>query len=368
MARDDLPELLFRQYDLRGTLDNQLAEIHRVIDAYQAEALVREPDDELVAEFTERFRVDAPVLTEGAISVDPEEVQVDVSGDRNRDIRDRGRPFYVPGIQVTYYVPFTGDQNMFKFAPSTHDFNPPRADIVGQELHFRYKRAGADVATTKVDFERELAKVRQYLGWMSNDASMYNATLPAKIRAKIAERRGRLEKTRTEIQALGIPLRLAQQRSPPPASTSPSGPAEKRPAAKPSYDVALSFAGENRAYVEQVAEAIKRAGVKVFYDKFESATLWGKNLVDHLANIYQHQSRFVVMFISKPYVERAFPTHERQHAQARALVAKEEYILPARFDDTEVPGLAPTVAYADLRKVSPEELADLILTKLGRKR
>jgi hypothetical protein len=35
------------------------------------------------------------------------------------------------------------------------------------------------------------------------------------------------------------------------------------------YDVALSFAGEDRHYVEQVAEILKRKGISVFYDKYE---------------------------------------------------------------------------------------------------
>ena len=367
MARHDLPESLFRQYNLRASLDNQDGAVAQAVEEYPAESLLREPEAQLVEHFTERFRVDAPVLTEGAISVAAEESQVDVSQDFDRAIYDRGRPSYVPGIEVTYYVPFTGDHNLFKFAPSTHDFNPPRADVVGQELHFRYKRAGADVATTKVDFERELAKVRQYLGWMSNETTMYNSSLPPKIRSRVADRRARLERTNAEMQSLGIPLRRVQTPAPPPAASVRAAGKPPSPVT-PNYDVALSFAGENRAYVERVAEAIKEAGVNVFYDRFETATLWGKNLVDHLANIYQHRSRFVVMFISKFYVEKAFPTHERQHAQARALVAKEEYILPARFDDTEVPGLAPTVAYADLRNLSPEQLAQLILSKVGGKR
>ena len=72
------------------------------------------------------------------------------------------------------------------------------------------------------------------------------------------------------------------------------------------------------------------------------------------------------MFISKHYVEKAWTTHERQHAQARALVAKEEYILPARFDDTEVPGMTATVGHIDLSRTTPAELVALILTKLGR--
>jgi hypothetical protein len=134
------------------------------------------------------------------------------------------------------------------------------------------------------------------------------------------------------------------------------------------YDVALSFAGEDREYVEAVAEGLKAAGVSVFYDKFEAAGLWGKNLVDHLADIYKNRSRYVVMFVSKHYVAKPWTTHERQHAQDRALVAKEEYILPARFDDTEVPGMTNTVGYVSLKELPPERLVELILTKLGKSR
>jgi hypothetical protein len=32
------------------------------------------------------------------------------------------------------------------------------------------------------------------------------------------------------------------------------------------YDVALSFAGEQRSHVLEVAECLKKAGVNVFYD------------------------------------------------------------------------------------------------------
>jgi hypothetical protein len=111
---------------------------------------------------------------------------------------------------------------------------------------------------------------------------------------------------------------------------------------------------------------LRDAGISVFYDKFEKAGLWGKNLVDHLAEIYKNRSRYVVMFVSKHYVGKPWTTHERQHAQDRALVASEEYILPARFDDTEVPGMKNTVGYVSLRGLPPTELVDLILKKLGR--
>lgn len=41
-----------------------------------------------------------------------------------------------------------------------------------------------------------------------------------------------------------------------------------------------------------------------------------------------------------------------------------EYILPVRFDDTEIPGIPPTIAYVFANARSPKELAGLILQKL----
>ena len=104
------------------------------------------------------------------------------------------------------------------------------------------------------------------------------------------------------------------------------------------------------------------------YDGFEKANLWGKNLIDHLADIYQNKSRYVVMFISEHYVEKAWAKHERQHAQVRSLIAKDEYILPARLDDTDVPGMANTVGHVDLRKMTQSEFVDLVLAKLGKRK
>jgi len=132
------------------------------------------------------------------------------------------------------------------------------------------------------------------------------------------------------------------------------------------YEVVLSFAGEDREYVERVAEILKLNQVSLFYDNYEEASLWGKDLVEHLHKVYGGSARFCVMFISKYYADKVWPTHERRSAFEKAIESKEEYILPARFDDTSIPGLRKTIGYVDLKNKSPEDLAALILEKLGR--
>lgn len=130
------------------------------------------------------------------------------------------------------------------------------------------------------------------------------------------------------------------------------------------YDVALSYAGEDRGYVEEVARSLAVAGVKVFYDKLEETDLWGKNLYSHLSDVYRTRARFTVMFISRRYAEKRWTNFEREAAQARAFAESREYILPARFDDTEIPGMLPTTGYISVSERSPSELAALILHKL----
>lgn len=44
------------------------------------------------------------------------------------------------------------------------------------------------------------------------------------------------------------------------------------------YDVVLSFAGEDREYVEECADILTALGIKVFYDSYEQDVLWGKDL------------------------------------------------------------------------------------------
>jgi hypothetical protein len=156
-------------------------------------------------------------------------------------------------------------------------------------------------------------------------------------------------------------------------STSHAAPVQRSKPVKPKtsqrrgpykYDVCLSFAGENRGYVSRVAKCLRNRGVAVFYDMDEKAYLWGKNLVEHFGELYEKKARYCVMFISEYYARKLWTIHERRSAQARAFRSKKEYILPAYFDDTRLPGLPHTVADIDVKKHRPLQLAKVIIDKL----
>src|SRR5215469_2620742 len=109
------------------------------------------------------------------------------------------------------------------------------------------------------------------------------------------------------------------------------------------YDIAITYAREDRPCAEVLAQAFRLQGLKVFYDQYEKSTLWGKNLYDHLSDVYQHQAHYCVMLLSKSYAAKVWTTHEREAAQLRAVREKEEYILPIRLDEIELSGHLQTV-------------------------
>jgi hypothetical protein len=130
------------------------------------------------------------------------------------------------------------------------------------------------------------------------------------------------------------------------------------------YDVTLSFAGEDRDYVKKVAQVLSENGVKVFYDEFEEVDLWGKDLGIHFDFVYRKSARYCIPFISKHYKAKVWTNYEIRTAIARAIQSNEEYILPSRFDDTEIEGIRPTLGFIELTKYSPEQFASLIIKKL----
>lgn len=138
------------------------------------------------------------------------------------------------------------------------------------------------------------------------------------------------------------------------------------------HDVALSFAGEDRKYVEQVAKTLEANNIRVFYDTNESVQLLGKDLTDELDKVFRYQSRYCVMFISQHYIDKSWPTIERTSALKRAKSERKEYIIPGRFDDTTIPELFHTDAhpnvftdgYIDLQNTTPQEFAQIIIDKL----
>ena len=131
------------------------------------------------------------------------------------------------------------------------------------------------------------------------------------------------------------------------------------------FDIALSFAGEDREFVEKVAAALKAQDIRVFYDSDYSTEMWGEDLVEYLDSIYRLKARYAVIFISQSYAAKMWTSHERRSVLARALEDSDIYMLPVRLDDTKLSGLRPTIGYLDARQVGLAGIVSALIAKLN---
>lgn len=131
------------------------------------------------------------------------------------------------------------------------------------------------------------------------------------------------------------------------------------------FDIAVTFAGEDREFVAEVVGLVKEAGFRVFYDEDATVEMWGRDLTEYFPDVYERRSRFAVMFVSEHYAAKLWTRAERRSVLARALQSDQPYLLPVRLDATELPGVRSTVGYLDARVVGAAGVADAVKAKLG---
>lgn len=67
------------------------------------------------------------------------------------------------------------------------------------------------------------------------------------------------------------------------------------------YDVALSFAGEDREYAEHLSNHLEEFGLAVFYDKAEESRILADDVEAILGPIYEKDCRYVVAVLGERY-------------------------------------------------------------------
>lgn len=134
---------------------------------------------------------------------------------------------------------------------------------------------------------------------------------------------------------------------------------------EPRFDVAITFAGENRAIAAAIRAGLVERDLRVYYDEDFKVEMWGKNLVEFLHTVYSTEAAYALMLISRPYVDKHWTAHERRAAQERALVETREYILPVKLEDVDVPGMPSTTFYLDARIEGVAGIVDAVVQKVG---
>jgi len=130
--------------------------------------------------------------------------------------------------------------------------------------------------------------------------------------------------------------------------------------------VSLSFAGEKRDYVKQVADCLCESisKDKIFYDKYYISELARPNLDTYLCNIYKDDSELLVIFLNKDYTNKEWCGLEWRVVREIIKKKNDNDIMLIRFDSTEIDGILSIDGFLDIKNMLPSEVAKLILERL----
>lgn len=133
------------------------------------------------------------------------------------------------------------------------------------------------------------------------------------------------------------------------------------------FDVALSFPGEVRPMVEEVAGHLERliGPNAYFYDNNYTSQLARPSLDTFLQDIYRNRAKLVVVFLSADYQRKNWCGIEFR--AIRDIIAERDNsrIMFVRTDDGAVEGVFATDGYVDARKHNAAALASFIQERVN---
>lgn len=131
------------------------------------------------------------------------------------------------------------------------------------------------------------------------------------------------------------------------------------------FDVAISFAGEDRPVASEINAVLRRAGYRVFYDREQQHHLLGEDLATYLHDMYLRRSHYAIVIVSANFLRSRWAGNwEWPAVLARMQSQREPYVLPYLIDHVRLPGLNPTIGFASLDQFRPREFAQLVVRKL----
>jgi len=270
----------------------------------------------------------------------------------------------VAGTEISIFVPFEGDPQIFDVKPTAFDMNPPYGDVVGQELHFVYR-----VADSSIDIEAENARtagqIKKYLEWLRPSAEQLHVELRNLVRSLTAQRKQQAAAHGQVVGSLRMPIKRDQTPAAKPAFAPSERGRKDTHERRERWDVFISHASEDKeAIARPLADALTSKALKVWYDEFSLAI--GDSLRQSIDRGLSY-SRYGVVILSPRFFEKHWPQQELNGLATKEVGGK-KVILPVwhEVDFEEVRQYSPTLAdkYAVSSKLGLENVVEKLLAAM----
>lgn len=127
-----------------------------------------------------------------------------------------------------------------------------------------------------------------------------------------------------------------------------------------SYDVALSYAGEQERFVSRVARLLQAEGLRVFFAPQQEEAFQAEDMITKFYQIYRYQSRYVAAFVTDAYLKKDITMHEAATAILRQKEEGRNCLIPLYFNNVKLEQLGPDINYIQADKLREVEIAEKI--------
>jgi hypothetical protein len=199
---------LFSNGDLYSTLENNKRAAVSAVASITRDRFLATSVDTLIEHVVSEHTIEPLVIYEDQMRMDQHETRIDVTGRFEYGFGGSGRSF-AAGHQLNFYLPFTGDVNLWNLKPNTWSSVTPQGKIDANNSRLIISLADtvhAEPERYKQELGAEMTRIRQSLQSQTGMIAEYHNELPNLVRTAVLRRREELEKLNGLVAFFDIPL------------------------------------------------------------------------------------------------------------------------------------------------------------------
>jgi len=194
---------IFGESQLFDATESQLAQMRKEVESESQNRLLNMNEAEYVAFLFGKFHIEPLEIGIDDAYVTHREQEVPTR--RSRSDGDDGAS--TRRQVITYHVSFTGDPDLFKFAPSSRIIWTTEIEIDGDSISFEIVNWEGDVARIKHEAHDTLDSIRKQNESVEKEVRQFNENLRKKIEEVVASRKQQCLKQHDVLKGLGVPVK-----------------------------------------------------------------------------------------------------------------------------------------------------------------
>jgi hypothetical protein len=197
---------LFAEGNLRDVLEAQSRKLKAEIESQDRNYLLNANETQLIQHFSDKYRLEQLELFADKTYASDREELIPAERFGNRRFHDESGEKYRKQV-VTYHIPFSGDHNLLRFAPSMRILWTQEVNVLDGEVLFDLINWSDDAASIAREAGSFLESIQTQASHVITDVNAFNARLEAEVTQVIKDRKAELLKKSNLLASLGIPIK-----------------------------------------------------------------------------------------------------------------------------------------------------------------